>query len=173
MEASTSSAASPSALHLHAVKTPTFDDDGLEPPCNDDDDLEDFNKISIADSKNLQQDPMNYRFFGKSSGVVLVQTAIDLKNEYSGLPLGPHNKVLLGSKRPEFWSVRPVSADPSRCFRGSFHTECFSGNSLISSVIPQTMNSPMRISWSNLLTCTSVTRIYSCLSYIARRLIRA
>jgi hypothetical protein len=107
-----SPAASSSALHLHAIKTPTFDDDGLAPQCSDDDDLEDFAKIKITENlrDTLQQDAMNFRFFGKSSGVALVQTAIDLKNEFSGIPLSQQPKIpLCGSKRPEFWNVRPVS----------------------------------------------------------------
>ncbi|KIM80404.1 hypothetical protein PILCRDRAFT_789690 [Piloderma croceum F 1598] len=115
METSTmgpaSSAISTSALHLHTLRTPTLNDDGLAPQCSDDEhDLEDFAKISIRDDpKSLQQqDTMNYRFFGKSSGVVLVQTAIDLKNEFSGLPLTHQpQKHIIGSKRPEFWNVRP------------------------------------------------------------------
>jgi hypothetical protein len=109
METSTmgsSSAASPSALHVHAIKTPTFDDGLVQ--CSDDDDLGDFAKINIADS--MRTLPREYRFFGKSSGVELVQTAIDLKNEYSGLPLDPpRQKPCVRLKRPQFWSERSVS----------------------------------------------------------------
>ena len=121
-----SSAISTSALQLHALRTPTFEDDGLAPQCSDDEhDLEDFAKISIRDDpKSLQQqDTMNYRFFGKSSGVVLVQTAIDLKNEFSGLPLTHQpQKHIIGSKRPEFWNVRPVSALSSETLPASVLT---------------------------------------------------
>jgi hypothetical protein len=131
METSTmgqaSSAISTSALQLHALRTPTFEDDGLAPQCSDDErDLEDFAKISIRDDPKRslqQQDTMNYRFFGKSSGVVLVQTAIDLKNEFSGLPLTQKpQKPVIGSKRPEFWNVRPVSALLFRTLRTSVLT---------------------------------------------------
>jgi hypothetical protein len=66
---------------------------------------------------------MNYRFFGKSSGVVLVQTAIDLKNEFSGLPISQQPiKPLIGSKRPEFWNARPVSIHSFRCLPSPFLT---------------------------------------------------
>lgn len=117
-----SSAASPSALHVHAIKTPTFDDDGIA-QCSDDDDI-DFATLNIAENlrKTYPQDPMTHRFFGKSSGVVLLQTAIDLKNEYSGLPLDPPlKKPMVGLKRPEFWNVRPVSNYPFRRRRAFSH----------------------------------------------------
>ncbi|KAG6812669.1 hypothetical protein H0H92_001427 [Tricholoma furcatifolium] len=42
------------------------------------------------------------RFFGKSSGAMLVQTAMELKNEYTG-----DRRPILGSKRDEFWDMRP------------------------------------------------------------------
>jgi hypothetical protein len=113
------STASPSALHVHAIKTPTFNDDGIA-QCSDDDDI-DFAKLNICD-KTIPQDPMTHRFFGKSSGVVLLQTAIDLKNEYSGLPLDPPlKKPMVGLKRPEFWNVRPVSNYPLRRRRAFSH----------------------------------------------------
>lgn len=105
---------SPSALHVHAIKTPTFDDDGLAPPCSQDEDdaaTSDYTTKNIAENlkSHLRQDFMNYRFFGKSSGVMLIQTAIDLKNEYVGIASElPIKRPMVGLKRPEFWNVRPV-----------------------------------------------------------------
>lgn len=107
-----SSSTSPSALQVRGIKTPTFDDDGLAPSCDDDDD---FATVRVSENlrDRLQMDPMHYRFFGKSSSVILIQTAIDLKNEYVGNEEPPKRPVLgrpaIGSKRPEFWNVRPVS----------------------------------------------------------------
>lgn len=106
-----------SALRVPAIKTPTFDDDGLAPQCSDDEDLGDFTKVSIADNvQNAHElDPMTHRFYGKSSGVELIQTAIDLKNEFSGLPLDKHPrplKPLICLKRAEYWNVRPVGVHP-------------------------------------------------------------
>lgn len=66
--------------------------------------------LILADNlKRLSIDPADYRFFGKSSGAMLIQTAIELKNEYTG---SDHDlrRGVLGSKRPEFWTIRPVSS---------------------------------------------------------------
>jgi hypothetical protein len=58
--------------------------------------------------KQLAIDPAQQRFFGKSSGVTLIRTAIDLKKEITG---NDHNVKIphLASKRPEFWNLRSVS----------------------------------------------------------------
>lgn len=150
MEAPTmGQSSSPSALHLHGIKTPTFDDDGIAPQCSDDDDLEDFAKIHIADTtgKDVEQDAMNFRFFGKSSGVVLVQTAIDLKNEFSGLPLSRlSRKPMFTSKRPEFWSTRPVSDHWLENLPGLVLTLCYSGSLWMLKLNIRIMNSQMMIS---------------------------
>ncbi|KZT23297.1 hypothetical protein NEOLEDRAFT_1180171 [Neolentinus lepideus HHB14362 ss-1] len=60
--------------------------------------------------RKLTVDPNHHRFFGKSSGIMFIQTAIDLKNEYAG-DEKPRiiDESYLGSKRPEFWSANPVS----------------------------------------------------------------
>ena len=74
--------------------------------------------LILADNlKKLDLDQGEYRFFGKSSGVMLIQTAIELKNEYSHgkmtaeepkLPIKFHNR------RMEFWTTRPVCLYPLR-----------------------------------------------------------
>ena len=99
----------PSALHVHGIITPTLDDDGLAPPASDSED--EFTTVNISDNlrNRLAMDPMHYRFFGKSSGFMLIQTAIDMKKDYIGKDPTPQKKALIGSKRPEFWNVRPVS----------------------------------------------------------------
>ncbi|KAK7043156.1 Gypsy retrotransposon integrase-like protein 1 [Paramarasmius palmivorus] len=52
----------------------------------------DFKRLSLGDP----------RFFGKSSGAMLVKTAIDLRDEYTGsvTDLGP---LFRGQRRPEYW----------------------------------------------------------------------
>ena len=75
----------------------------------DDDDLA---HLKLADHmKSLQIDPSENRFFGKSSGAMLVQAAIDLKHEYTGQRKHSIHGIL-GSRRPEFWTIRPVSVYP-------------------------------------------------------------
>ncbi|KAF7967970.1 hypothetical protein HWV62_32437 [Athelia sp. TMB] len=104
---------SPSALHIHGIKTATEDDDGLAPACgppdSDDEEEADYATVDISANlrERLQQDPMNYRFFGKSSGVMLIQAALDLKNEYTGNSIERPTSPAIGQKRPEFWNVRP------------------------------------------------------------------
>lgn len=103
---------SPSALHIHGIKTSNDDDDGLAPACgppdseDDDDDYAAIDYAAVDLKERLTQDHMNYRFFGKSSGVMLIQAALDLKNEYTGTVEQP-NTPQIGQKRPEFWNVRP------------------------------------------------------------------
>ncbi|TFY50249.1 hypothetical protein EVG20_g11630, partial [Dentipellis fragilis] len=66
--------------------------------------------------------PMSNRFFGKSSGATLLQTALDLKSEYSGVKQEPMGH-LGSSRRRDAWAMhpvrlshplRPASADPIR-----------------------------------------------------------
>lgn len=67
--------------------------------------------LILADNlKSLSIDAVDYRFFGKSSGAMLIQTAIELKNEFTG---SDHDfrkaQSVLGTKREEFWVQHPVS----------------------------------------------------------------
>lgn len=67
---------------------------------------EDYMHVMITDNlKRLNLDPTEYRFFGKSSGAMLIQTAIELKNEFTG---GNEQMQRLGSRRPDFWTLREV-----------------------------------------------------------------
>lgn len=70
---------------------------------------EDNAHLILADNlKSLSIDAVDYRFFGKSSGAMLIQTAIELKNEYTG---SDHDfrkaQSVLGTKREEFWVQHP------------------------------------------------------------------
>ncbi|KAF9461610.1 hypothetical protein BDZ94DRAFT_1323197 [Collybia nuda] len=71
---------------------------------------DDFAHISLSDNlKRMSLDPkldLDMRFFGKSSGAMFVQTAIELKNEYIGSDQPDLRRPVLGNKRPEFWTVR-------------------------------------------------------------------
>ncbi|PFH50026.1 hypothetical protein AMATHDRAFT_75846 [Amanita thiersii Skay4041] len=74
----------------------------------EEEEAEDNAHLILADNlKGLSIDPAEYRFFGKSSGAMLIQTAIELKNEYTGADQNDLKRAILGSKRPEYWSVRP------------------------------------------------------------------
>lgn len=69
---------------------------------------EDNAHLLLADNlKQLSIDPVDYRFFGKSSGAMLIQTAIELKNEYTGVD--QESALMPGVKRDEFWAPHPVS----------------------------------------------------------------
>ena len=69
---------------------------------------DDFPHLILADNlKRLKMNKDEYWFMGKSSGVTLIQTAVELKNQYNGsTSLKPH--ITLGEKRPEFWTPHPV-----------------------------------------------------------------
>ncbi|KAG6840164.1 hypothetical protein C0991_008486 [Blastosporella zonata] len=70
---------------------------------------DDIQHVILADNlKNLKLGDVNHnnRFFGKSSGAMLVHAAIELKNEYTGANVDIRRPIL-GSKREEFWTTRP------------------------------------------------------------------
>ncbi|KAF8971208.1 fungal-specific transcription factor domain-containing protein [Flammula alnicola] len=56
--------------------------------------------------RRLTLNPQEHRFFGKSSGYQLIQTAWDLKQEYTGQTKDV-DKPYLPRKRREFWDVPP------------------------------------------------------------------
>jgi len=77
-------------------------------PHNDDD-----ASLKLADSLKqikLNLTPAESRFFGDSSGAMLVRTAMELKNEYTGGQSGFEGAVKPGvkHKRQYFWIVQPV-----------------------------------------------------------------
>lgn len=81
---------------------------------------DEFATISITDElRRLSIDRGNTRFFGKSSGVVLIQTAMDMKKEFNN-PSGANSSDRtdgfiqpkfsnLPARRPEFWHFEPAS----------------------------------------------------------------
>ncbi|KAL5525563.1 hypothetical protein ACEPAG_6899 [Sanghuangporus baumii] len=84
--------------------------DNVTPTSVDPDELlpsdDEIGHTSITEGiKRLSMDPLDRRFHGKSSGVMLVQTALNLKREFAGLD--STNNLLPTSRRQEFWSPHP------------------------------------------------------------------
>lgn len=88
----------------HAANEP------MSPP-----DVEDETTLILADNlQRLELEPSEYRFFGKSSGAMLIHAALELKSEYTGSPdlldiveLSRKRKMMK-NLRSEFWTSRPV-----------------------------------------------------------------
>jgi len=73
----------------------------------DDDDDDDFG-VLIGDVRGMAIKPCDEdRFFGKSSGAVLIQTAIAAKRDYAD-PNKSHPALSLRNARPEFWNIPEV-----------------------------------------------------------------
>jgi hypothetical protein len=85
-------------------------DHDLEP--SDDEYVNTTNKLQSI-QETLDDLSISYRFFGKSSGATLVQTALDLKSEYSGTEQDLVH-VRMAKRRPEFWTQHTVSIPPPR-----------------------------------------------------------
>ncbi|KAH9992246.1 fungal-specific transcription factor domain-containing protein [Russula compacta] len=89
----------PSQLRGGAVTSDAGDND-LEPS--------DDEYVNTSARLRYLQDTFNdlcvsHRFFGKSSGANLVQTALDLKSEYSGSEQDKAH-MRISNRRPEFWT---------------------------------------------------------------------
>lgn len=77
-----------------------------DPRDDQDDDV--VNAVLLDNLKRLEIGNPDSRFFGKSSGAMLVQTAMELKSEYTGSDyVQPAPSMNLENKRPEFWSCNP------------------------------------------------------------------
>ncbi|KAH9830265.1 fungal-specific transcription factor domain-containing protein [Rhodofomes roseus] len=107
---------SQSSVAAHPPTHPTNPDD-LEP--SDDEVM--AHQTLVNSLQQIKLNPTTMRFFGKSSSIMFVQTAMDLKREYSGKPT-PERKeqsmpaLLEGARRKAFRSlhpVRPRSRSPS------------------------------------------------------------
>ncbi|EMD31523.1 hypothetical protein CERSUDRAFT_119740 [Gelatoporia subvermispora B] len=67
----------------------------------------------VQNLKQMRINPGNMRFFGKSSSVLFIQTAMDLKHEYAGLDAQRSTMVdkdglpALLHRRPQYWSFQP------------------------------------------------------------------
>ncbi|KAL4249328.1 ABC-transporter-regulating transcription factor-like protein [Abortiporus biennis] len=91
---------------------PNPDADNLEPS---DDEI--TSQRTLASSlKQMQINPSHLRFFGKSSSVMFIQTAIEAKHEYAGLDASESGKsadgtskrkLVMAQKRPQFWGIHP------------------------------------------------------------------
>jgi hypothetical protein len=76
-----------------------------------DDGLQDDTSVLTDNLKQLSLSPSEYRFFGKSSGAVLIQAAMDLKQEYakSAEPVPKvSQKPGFSASRTEFWAPHEV-----------------------------------------------------------------
>ena len=98
-------------------KLPPVDDDDLDP--SDDDQLTKVNTLEKR-MKEVSIDPLHPRFFGKSSSVMFLQTAMALKQTYAPEPapaVHPDGRRKVAPcKRPEYWRAHSVS--PSPAFHG-------------------------------------------------------
>ena len=69
--------------------------------------------------KEMSIDPMHPRFFGKSSSVMFLQTAMALKHTYAGNegpPAGSEGpRKIVPCKRPEYWRAHSVSLLQEEC----------------------------------------------------------
>ena len=91
-------------------KLPPVDSDDLDPS---DDEMTKTNTLEKR-MKEVSIDPMHPRFFGKSSSVMFLHTAMALKNTYSGnketAAVGPDGqRKIVPTKRPEYWRAHSVS----------------------------------------------------------------
>ena len=70
-------------------------------------DEDDFG-VLVTDLKNLAIEPSDLdRFFGKSSGAMLIQRAIEAKRDFAD-PNKSHPALSLRNARPEFWIIPEV-----------------------------------------------------------------
>lgn len=77
------------------------------------DPAEDDDETNLRLAENLRRmtlDPSEYRFFGKSSGAMLIRTALELKGKYTGDDTLDLTKELppIINRRKEFWTLRSV-----------------------------------------------------------------
>ncbi|KAF8070054.1 fungal-specific transcription factor domain-containing protein [Lyophyllum atratum] len=96
-------------------------------PRNDNDILE---EELVGRLKRLHVDPPQGRFFGKSSGYQLVQTALDIRREFIGKD---QNMRSLASQRAEFWFSPPWH--PSRFKKPEPPNYAFPDDTLLSLLV--------------------------------------
>jgi hypothetical protein len=86
----------------------SLDDSGeCEPEASDDDEYVVMNSRIKSLQETFSDLSVSYRFFGKSSGVSLVQTALDLKSEFNGAEAEEMGRRMI-NRRPEFWVEHAV-----------------------------------------------------------------
>jgi hypothetical protein len=83
------------------------------------DDEDDINNILADSLKRMQLEPPEYRFLGKSSGLMLIRTALDLKNSHTAPGQPPpdfdkdkanrgRGRATMQHIRMEYWMPLPV-----------------------------------------------------------------
>ncbi|OBZ66208.1 hypothetical protein A0H81_13860 [Grifola frondosa] len=101
---STSGMAAPSAL---VPANPPVDSEDLDPS---DDEVVAQHTI-VQNFRKMKPHPNSMRFFGKSSSLMFLQTAMDLKHEYTGVELpksvDPRTHSILSRGRQNYWSLHP------------------------------------------------------------------
>ena len=104
-EAGPSVGSATSLFGLHGIKALAIDDD--DSPTAGSDLEEDFSTRTLVKG-GTEFAAMDLRYFGKSSGVRFVQTALELKQQYHG---GEEvsKASFLSTRRIEFWEPQPVS----------------------------------------------------------------
>ncbi|KIY44293.1 hypothetical protein FISHEDRAFT_51737 [Fistulina hepatica ATCC 64428] len=101
----------PTQVALHAIR-------GINSSSVSEEDLPDSSAFLLeyhpsdfaAEMAKLNITPAEARFFGKSSGMALVQTAVLLKQEYTGRKES-FEDTILHARRPEFWELHPWEDD--------------------------------------------------------------
>lgn len=75
---------------------------------SDDDEMVSIRLADHMQTMSLNSGPMTSRFIGKSSGIMLIQKAIDLKKEYTGDEEIHRFDSIFQPKRPESHGCFPV-----------------------------------------------------------------
>lgn len=101
----TAPVSSPSAISPPSASEPI---DDLDPS---DDEVVAQHSL-VEQLRHMKVNPSHLRFFGKSSSIMFIQTAMDMKQEYAGLepqkPIDLEHPTLL-SRRPKYWRHQPVN----------------------------------------------------------------
>ena len=66
--------------------------------------------------KQMSVNPASMRYHGKSSSLLFIQTAMDLKHEYAGVEMprtiDPEAYSTLMQRKQQYWSLHPVRNSP-------------------------------------------------------------
>ena len=88
------------------------DGDDLDP--SDDEIIAQRNIVQSL--QKMSVNPSSMRYHGKSSSLLFIQAAMDLKHEYAGVEMpktiDPDAHVTLLKKRQQYWSLHPVRPRP-------------------------------------------------------------
>ena len=106
-------AAQPSAIasppSLPTASGSQVDSEDLDP--SDDEIVAQRNIVQSL--RKMSMNPSSMRYHGKSSSLLFIQTAMDLKQEYAGLELPQtvdlqETQCMLLKRRHQYWSLHPV-----------------------------------------------------------------